>query len=64
MANCNDSEMGPEPADSLKPGDGMTFTLLPDGTFLPRIKNKSVLRLAGWLHKRGRKTLLVEDLSR
>jgi antitoxin PrlF len=49
---------------NMKAGDRMTFTLLPDGTVLMRLKNKSVLDLAGRLHKAGRKALPVEDLSR
>jgi len=49
---------------NMKDGDRMTFTLLPDGTVLMRVKNKSILDLAGRLHKKGRKALPVEDLSR
>jgi antitoxin PrlF len=49
---------------NMKEGDRMTFTLLPDGTVLLRLKNKSILDLAGRLHKEGRKALPVEDLSR
>ena len=48
----------------MKPGDRMTFTLLPDGTVLLRLKNKSVMSLAGRLYKKGRKPLSVEELSR
>jgi antitoxin PrlF len=49
---------------NMKDGERLTFTLLPDGTVLMRVKNKSVLDLAGRLHKKGRKALPVEDLSR
>ena len=49
---------------NMKDDDRMTFTLLPNGTVLMRVKNKSVLDLAGRLHKKGRKALPVEDLSR
>ena len=49
---------------NIKPGDRMTFTLLPDGTVLIRIKNKSALAVAGRLRRQGRKPLAVEDLSR
>jgi AbrB family looped-hinge helix DNA binding protein len=49
---------------NMKEGDRMTFTLLPDGTVLLRLKNKSASDLAGRLHKKGRKALPVEDLSR
>jgi antitoxin PrlF len=48
----------------LKSGDRITFTLMPDGTVLMRVKNKSVMGLAGSLPRRGRKALPVEDLSR
>jgi antitoxin PrlF len=49
---------------SIKPGDRMTFTLMPDGTVLLRVKNKSVMGLAGSLRKKGQKPVPVEDLSR
>jgi hypothetical protein len=45
-------------------GDRMTFILLPNGTVLMRVKNKSAMDVAGRLHKKGRKALPVEDLSR
>jgi len=48
----------------LKPGDRITFTPMPDGTVLMRVKNKSVMNLAGTLRRRGRKVLPVEQLSR
>jgi antitoxin PrlF len=48
----------------MKEGDLMTFTLLPDGTVLMRVKNKSAMEIAGRLYKKGRKALPVEDLSR
>jgi AbrB family looped-hinge helix DNA binding protein len=48
----------------LKPGDRITFTPMPDGTVLMRVKNKSVMSLAGSLRRRGRKALPVEVLSR
>ena len=49
---------------SIKPGDRMTFTPMPDGTVLLRVKNKSVMGLAGSLRKKGQKAVPVEDLSR
>lgn len=49
---------------SMKAGDRMTFTLMPDGTVIMRVKTKSVTELAGALRKRGRKPLPVEQLSR
>lgn len=48
----------------MKTGDRMTFTLMADGTVLLRIKNKSVMNLAGSLRRKGRKPLPVEELSR
>ena len=48
----------------MKAGDRMTFTLLPDGTVVMRVKTKSVTELAGVLHKKGRKPVPVEQLSR
>lgn len=48
----------------MKRGDRMTFTLLPDGTVLMRVKNKSAMSLAGRLFKKGRRALPAEDLSR
>jgi antitoxin PrlF len=48
----------------IKSGDRMTFTLMPDGTVLLRVKNKSVMNLAGSLRKKGRKPMPVEQLSR
>ena len=48
----------------LKPGDRITFTPMPDGTVLMRVKNKSVMSLAGSLRRRGRRALPVEELSR
>jgi len=48
----------------LKPGHRMTFTLMPDGTVVMRVKNKSILRLAGSLRRKGQKAVPVEMLSR
>ena len=48
----------------LKAGDRITFTLMPDGTVLMRVKNKSVMSLAGSLRRRGRSALPVGRLSR
>ena len=48
----------------MKSGDRMTFTLMPDGTVVMRVKSRSVTELAGTLHKKGRKPLPVEQLSR
>jgi antitoxin PrlF len=48
----------------MKAGDRMTFTLMPDGVVLMRVKNKRVAELAGLLHKKGRKTVPIGLLSR
>jgi AbrB family looped-hinge helix DNA binding protein len=49
---------------SMKAGDRMTFTLMPDGTVVMRVKTRRVADLAGVLHRQGRKPLPVEQLSR
>jgi antitoxin PrlF len=48
----------------MKTGDRMTFTLMPDGVVLLRVKNKRVADLAGLLHRKGRKAVPAERLSR
>jgi AbrB family looped-hinge helix DNA binding protein len=48
----------------MKAGDRMTFTLMPDATVVMRVKSKSITAMAGVLHKKGRKTVPVEQLSR
>lgn len=48
----------------LKAGDRITFTPMPDGTVLMRVKNKSVMSLGGSLRRRGKKALSVDELSR
>ena len=48
----------------LKSGDRMTFTLMPDATVVMRVKSGSLIKLAGTLHKKGRKPVPVEHLSR
>jgi len=37
---------------------------MPDHTVVMRLKTKSMMSLAGSLHKKGRKTLAVDQLSR
>lgn len=49
---------------AMKAGDRMTFTLMPDGTVVMRVKTKSVTELAGVLRKKRRKPLPVVQLSR
>ncbi len=48
----------------MKAGDRMTFTLMPDGTVVMRVKNKSITQLAGLLYKKRRKPVPIEQLSR
>jgi antitoxin PrlF len=48
----------------MKPGDRMSFTLMPDGVVVMRVKNKHISDLAGLLFKKGRKAVPVEQLSR
>ena len=48
----------------MKPGDRLTFTFMPDGTVQLRVKNKSVLDLAGRLRRKGGKRMPLDDLSR
>ena len=48
----------------MKSGDRIMFTLMPDGTVLMRLKNKSIMSLAGSLRKKGSKAVPVDRLSR
>jgi len=48
----------------IKAGDRMSFTLMPDGVVVMRVKNKRVSDLAGLLRKKGRKAVPTELLSR
>lgn len=48
----------------IKAGDRMTFTLMPNGVVVMRVKNKHVSDLAGLLHKKGRKAVPIGQLSR
>lgn len=48
----------------MKAGDRITFTLMPDGVVVMRVKNKRVADLGGLLHKKGRKPVPIELLSR
>ena len=48
----------------MKPGDRMTFTLMPDSTVIMRMKSKRITQLAGILHKKGRKPVAIEKMSR
>lgn len=48
----------------MKTGDRMSFTLMPDGVVIMRVKNRRVSELAGLLYKKGRKPVSIELLSR
>ena len=48
----------------MKPGDRMTFTLMPGGTVVMRVKSRSIVELAGILRKKGRKPVSVKKMSR
>ena len=48
----------------MKAGDRMTFTLMPDGTVVLRVKNGRAQDLAGMLRKKGRTPLAIGRLSR
>jgi antitoxin PrlF len=48
----------------MQPGDRMSFTLMPDGVVVMRVKNKRVSDLAGLLYKEGRNPVPVELLTR
>ena len=48
----------------MKAGDRLTFTLLPDGVVLMRVKNRNIMDVAGKLRKPGRKAISIEQLSR
>lgn len=47
----------------IQPGDRLTFTPMPDGTVSLRVKTKSVMALAGMLHKKGRKRIPIDKMS-
>jgi len=48
----------------IRAGDRMSFTVMPDGAVLLRIKNRSVMEMAGSLRRKGQKAVPVEQLSR
>jgi antitoxin PrlF len=48
----------------MKTGDRMSFTLMPDGVVVMRVKNKRISDLAGLLFKKDRKPVPLERLSR
>ena len=48
----------------MKAGAQMTFTLMPDNTVVMRVKSKSITDLGGMLHRKGRKAVPIDQLSR
>jgi antitoxin PrlF len=48
----------------MKTGDRLTFTLMQDGVVVLRVKNKRLSDLEGILHKKDRKAVPIELLSR
>ena len=49
---------------SMKTGDRMTFTLMPDATVVMRLKSKSLTELEGALYKKTQKRVPTDQLSR
>jgi antitoxin PrlF len=47
----------------MKAGDRMTFTLMPDGTVVMRVKSKRFNDLVGMLYQEGRAAVPIEHLS-
>lgn len=47
----------------LKAGDRLTFTLLPDGTVILRVKNQSLINLGGCLQQENQPTVSIEQMS-
>ncbi len=48
----------------MKTGDRMTFTLMPDGLVIMRVKNKRASDVAGLLFRKGRKPVPIGLLAR
>jgi antitoxin PrlF len=47
----------------LKAGDKLSFTLLPNGTVIMRVKNKNILDLAGVLHDPSRPPVSLQEMQ-
>lgn len=47
----------------MKPGDRMSFTLMPDSTVVMRVKSKHLADLAGVLRKKGRKPVPIDQMT-
>ncbi|MGH8801073.1 MAG: AbrB/MazE/SpoVT family DNA-binding domain-containing protein [Casimicrobiaceae bacterium] len=48
----------------MQPGDRMTFTLMPNGTMLVRVKRRTVAELAGILRRKDRAPVPIERMTR
>jgi antitoxin PrlF len=48
----------------MRAGDRISFTLMPDGIVVMRVKNKRISEVAGLLYKKGRRPVPIELLSR
>lgn len=66
LTNKGQTTIPKEIRDSLgmKPGDRITFTLMPDGTVIMRAKTRRVMDLAGLLYRKGRKPVTIDEMSR
>jgi len=49
---------------AMEAGDRITFSLLPGGTVVMRVKNKTIMSAAGCLYDENREPLPAEALSR
>lgn len=47
----------------MKAGDQMTFTAMPDGTVIVRLKNRSIMDQAGSLARTGRKAVSTDRMT-
>jgi AbrB family looped-hinge helix DNA binding protein len=47
----------------MKAGDQMTFTAMPDGTVIVRLKNRSIMDQAGSLARAGRKAVSTARMT-
>jgi antitoxin PrlF len=47
----------------LRAGDRLTFTLLPDGTVILRVKNRSITSLGACLQREGQPPISINQMS-
>ncbi len=48
---------------SLRAGDRLTFTLLPDGAVILRVKNRGLASLGGCLQREGQPPIPIDQMS-